>query len=343
MECFRNPFEIDFFKVRYSQFYLLSIQADKELRKKRIKPFPNERDKRDQGEDKKTGQLYKLDVRACVLVSDISLINNKGTDLNNNNLTKYFEKLLRYFALIREPGCIPPNDNELFMHLAYSMSLKSTCISRKVGAIVIGPKGYIYGAGWNDVSSGKVGCGLRQARDYKTDNCDFPKTSPEFKEMFDDYIDNLSDCEYICYKDVMSKLLIDKKLKSYKDLDEGKKEFLNTIKEKLSIKRLEYCRALHAEENALLQTAIVGGNSVDGGSIYTTTFPCELCAKKIYQTGIKTVYYTEPYPESISETVFLEDGNREIEIIPFEGVKSSCFYKLFKPVLDKKDYQLIQQ
>lgn len=328
VECFRNPFEVDYFKVRYSEFYLLSIQADEILRKQRVKYFSDNRDKRDQGKTKQVGDLFKLDVRSCVLNSDIALINNKSQ-------IDYLKKLLRYFALIREPGCISPTDQELNMHLAYSMSLMSTCISRKVGAVIIGPKGYILGAGWNDVNSGKIGCGLRNKRDYLKD--EFPITSNEFKDKFMQQLENFTDNQSICYKDIMSKLHLQKQLSKAK-IDSQKIDEINDI---VSIKRLEFCRALHAEENAILQIANVGGNSIAGSSIYTTTFPCELCAKKIYQTGIKTIYYTEPYPDSISEEVFLKDGYRKIEILPFEGVKSNCFYKLFKPVTDKKDYQII--
>ena len=130
IECFRNPYEIEFFRSRYSEFYLLSISADKSTREKRVGEYFNEsRDKRDEGKDKKVDELFKLDVRSCVLLSDIALINN------DDGKQEFYNKLLKFFALIRNPGCITPNDNELYMHIAYSHSLKSTCISRKVGAV----------------------------------------------------------------------------------------------------------------------------------------------------------------------------------------------------------------
>jgi hypothetical protein len=78
---------------------------------------------------------------------------------------------------------------------------------------------------------------------------------------------------------------------------------------------------------------------VRGGTIYTTYFPCELCAKKIYQTGLKEIIYTEPYPESVSQDVFLKDGIRKIGVTQFEGVKSHSYFRLFKAALDKKEAQ----
>lgn len=54
--------------------------------------------------------------------------------------------------------------------------------------------------------------------------------------------------------------------------------------------------ALHAEENAILYAA---KNKVDlqGAVLYVTLSPCLPCARMIYTTGIKTVYYLNSYAE----------------------------------------------
>ena len=57
-----------------------------------------------------------------------------------------------------------------------------------------------------------------------------------------------------------------------------------------------HTRALHAEENAFLQIAKYGGAKIQGGKLFTTASPCELCSKKAYQLGIKEIYYIDPYP-----------------------------------------------
>jgi deoxycytidylate deaminase len=121
--------------------------------------------------------------------------------------------------------------------------------------------------------------------------------------------------------------------------DEASSELSTIITSNFSPKRLEYCRALHAEENAILQTAILGGMGIKGGTIFSTTFPCELCAKKIYQAGLKKVVYTEPYPESISEDVFFKDGSHIVQLCQFEGVKSHSYYRLYKATVDRKEFQ----
>jgi deoxycytidylate deaminase len=110
----------------------------------------------------------------------------------------------------------------------------------------------------------------------------------------------------------------------------------------MGLKRLEYCRALHAEENALPQVARIGGIAVQRGTIYTTASPCELCTKKIYQTGIRSIIYTEVYPGYVSKA-FREDGVRAIRFVQFEGVKSPGYHRLFKPDYPLKETQRIRE
>ena len=53
----------------------------------------------------------------------------------------------------------------------------------------------------------------------------------------------------------------------------------------------EKCRAIHAEQNALLQAAKLG-LAVQGATMYVTDIPCEICAKMIQSAGIKRLVIT---------------------------------------------------
>jgi dCMP deaminase len=53
-------------------------------------------------------------------------------------------------------------------------------------------------------------------------------------------------------------------------------------------------RALHSEENAILQCALNGVSSM-GCSMYVTHSPCVRCCRVIIQSGIIAVYYSEKY------------------------------------------------
>ena len=77
----------------------------------------------------------------------------------------------------------------------------------------------------------------------------------------------------------------------------------------------ELCRALHAEQNALIQAARYGIN-VEGATLYVNTQPCVLCAKMIINAGIVEVVYQNPYPDELALSMLEESGMR---IRVFEG------------------------
>ncbi|MGZ3901582.1 MAG: deoxycytidylate deaminase [Bacteroidia bacterium] len=52
--------------------------------------------------------------------------------------------------------------------------------------------------------------------------------------------------------------------------------------------------ALHAEQNAILYAA-KNNVSMEGATLYVTLSPCIACARVIFTTGIKKVYYKNSY------------------------------------------------
>jgi dCMP deaminase len=58
--------------------------------------------------------------------------------------------------------------------------------------------------------------------------------------------------------------------------------------------RIDLVTTIHSEAN-LIATAAKQGVSLDGTSIYVTTFPCPGCARLIVKAGIKKVYYAQGY------------------------------------------------
>ncbi len=71
--------------------------------------------------------------------------------------------------------------------------------------------------------------------------------------------------------------------------------------------RHELCRGLHAEQNAIIQAAL-SGVSIKGGTLYTTHFPCVLCAKMLINAGIKRIVFSEGYPDLLSRELLTEAG-----------------------------------
>ena len=69
--------------------------------------------------------------------------------------------------------------------------------------------------------------------------------------------------------------------------------------------RHELCRGLHAEMNALLQAA---GHGVDirGCTLYTTDFPCVLCAKMLINVDVTRIVAIGDYHDPLAKEMLSE-------------------------------------
>ena len=80
--------------------------------------------------------------------------------------------------------------------------------------------------------------------------------------------------------------------------------------------RHELCRALHAEQNAIIQAAKIGV-STQGATMYVTLQPCVICAKMAINAGIKKIVYKGDYPDELSLNM-LNEAN--VELIKVGGI-----------------------
>ena len=71
---------------------------------------------------------------------------------------------------------------------------------------------------------------------------------------------------------------------------------------------------LHAEANAILKLARIGGTSIQDSTLYITLSPCKDCSKLILQSGIKKVIYKNEYKDT-SGIDFLKIAGIEIRIL----------------------------
>ena len=77
---------------------------------------------------------------------------------------------------------------------------------------------------------------------------------------------------------------------------------IGCLREKLGIpsgERHELCRALHAEQNAIIQAA-EHGTPLRDSILYLTNQPCIICAKMIINAGIKEVVIAGDYPDKMA-------------------------------------------
>ena len=107
---------------------------------------------------------------------------------------------------------------------------------------------------------------------------------------------------------------------------------------------LEFGRIVHAEMTCLMDAA-KRGLSVEGATLYCTTFPCHMCARHIIAAGINRVVFIEPYPKSMAQELYNDiisvDGNIEntskVSFEPFVGVSPNKYINMFKKGKRKHD------
>lgn len=344
----RNTAEIDALRA-WPQFYLVSVQASQELRKRRVLASGDrcandneflEADKRDAEEQKSYGQQ----VRKCNYLSDIIILNEGKISQHaplirqkyiDENIYKKYIMLIERLAKGEQPKESRARQHEALMTAAYVESKRSSCVKRKVGAIIASKDGDIISAGHNDVPDGTSPCiederygwcareVIQERIGEKLKFC--PNCGEEIKidaqcpaceEKILRFMKRCTKCkEAVDVKHICSKCKTD-----------VFGEFLTGENVERTGKLLDMCRSLHAEENSILNLSKTGVRPPEGSILYSTTFPCNLCANKIVGLGIKTVVYAEPYTMEEAKRIFEE---KNITLRRFEGVKSTAYFRFY--------------
>jgi|TARA_B100002003_G_C13842549_1_gene413419 dCMP deaminase len=76
--------------------------------------------------------------------------------------------------------------------------------------------------------------------------------------------------------------------------------------------RQEICRAIHAEQNVIIQASL-HGVSIEGATIYCTHTPCVLCAKMLVNARIERFVSFRKYSDDSFIEMF-EEAGIEIDI-----------------------------
>lgn len=325
IDAIRNANESNYLKDKFRPYYLFSVSVDEETRRKRLDNLDidekNSLDNVEYNSKLNLGEFfYHQNIAQCFEMADIHLVNE---EVSNNKFFFLTWQLVKYITLMIHPGLITPSAVERCMQLAYNAKYNSGCLSRQVGAVITDGDYAVKAVGWNEVPGGQLSCLLRNVSDYCKGN---------MKECYSRY--EYEDTEF---RDAIAH--INEQLKGtdthgrkfpycFKDVYNGYKNDKNQV----------YTRALHAEENAFLQISKYGGRGIRDGFLFCTASPCELCAKKAYQLGIKNIYYIDPYP-GISEKHILTFGQsrKNPTMILFYGAIGEAYIRLYKPVLAYKD------
>jgi dCMP deaminase len=91
------------------------------------------------------------------------------------------------------------------------------------------------------------------------------------------------------------------------------------LREKMGIpagERIEVCRGIHAEQNALVQAASFGVN-VSGATLYCTHEPCVTCAKMLINARVREFIVGEEYPDDFARDLLNQSGVK-VRFLPAE-------------------------
>lgn len=376
IDSIKNVFEATYLRQRYSSFYLFAISADEEIRKNRLLNNPQKRlTMRDiqfidwneyssegckiyqKGKNKKDGieyefykhitehgingeikndekklflhdavreyayenklqQFYLQDVAASIENADVFISNNHNDGIPKNIDLRW--EIVRNVCLIMFPGLVMPTPIERCMQIAFAAKCNSGCLSRQVGAVVTDKEYNILSIGWNDVPCGDISCSQKNLVDLckwedKTAYSKYELENREFRER-------ISKFNY--RNGNLSRLLRGLPLRyCFKDIHmEGKNPMRS--------------RSMHAEEKALATCS----NECEGGFLFTTSSPCEMCSKNAKNHKIKKIFYIELYP-GISESQYSTSGDPSnvAKHILFTGAIGRAYMQMYTPIMPQKD------
>ncbi len=315
----RNIGEVEFLREKYSQtqFWLVAVYADYEMRWERLKErYPDEKvfkrdDLRDSNEDEKFGQS----VQKCVYEADFVLKNDEKIQPNNKIIETLAAKFMGHILVMKGEDPRSPTIREVSMATAVSQSHASRCLKRKVGALILDENNIPLSVGYNDNPVMMESCfTLYNGQCYKDMIMEtkLEEMGPLFCPKCSKEHESLSK-PWICDGTVKT--------------GEDKKPCRYNFKLKFFPSRnMELCTAIHAEERAIRS---LRGRSAEGCTLYVNTFPCFQCSRYIKDADIKKVVYVEAYP--IKEAVdFLKKNDIIIEA--FEGFKPRVFNQVFKQI-----------
>ncbi len=254
---------------------------------------------------------------------------------------KLAAQIRRFIKILFGYPFITPTVVEYCMFAANAAALRSADLSRQVGAVIATDDGEFIAAGCNEVPKAGGGAFWEGNESSSSDNRDYKKefdTNAAFRD------DNIIE---------VFRILKENKLLSAECMELSSEELANKslssnnpfLKSSGIANVIEYGRIVHAEMSAITEAAR-RGLSVNGATIYCTTFPCHMCARHILSAGISKVIYVEPYPKSLTKALYgnsvqIDDGKsadqNAVLFEPFVGIAPRIYFSFFKKLKRKEE------
>jgi deoxycytidylate deaminase len=316
LDGIRNTGEIDYLRERFGgRFFLFAIDAPASerwdrIRKEQYEPYGLDYDTfvDDDRHDRDEEIIEGQQVERCVDLADV-FINNTEDRSPRQLVRSFVPKLEEYVGLLTGDRPRYPSSRELLMNMAYSAANSSKCIKRQVGAVIASRDGEIISVGYNENPDGILPC---------VDNPEFDRRCYR-DNVRDDHFRRLAAADVLCPK---CKTPVEAEAIPAWTCGVCRTNLANDFF--FPDRAMNWCTALHAEQRAIINAR---GEDLRDVVLYTTAFPCFLCAEKIIQAGIKHIVFTEAYPDPHSAALL--NQVKDITIEKFDGVRSGSFDRIF--------------
>ena len=341
----KRPEEFELLRSVYGEHYVqISLHAGEEQRIKRL----TDRIVGDHPEDPK-GAQWDIHARQLVAkdeseegepcgqrVQKVFPLSDAVIDANRSPEMEV--GISRFLRLLFGDQSVTPTKDEYGMELANTAALRSSDLSRQVGASIFNQHMEVQALGCNEVP--KAGGGTYWEGD-DPDGRDHARG-----------VDANELRKRAVLMDIFGRLHSAGALRDGLESPESRNALLfnredDLISDAQVMDSLEYGRAVHAEMNAITDAAR-GGHNVRGSVLYSNTFPCHNCAKHIVASGITEVVYIRPFTKSYTKELFEDSiridgkGSGGVAFRIFTGIVGPMYQRLFTKSRWKRDAEVVR-
>lgn len=334
---FKKPEEVMLLRTVYGkQFVLISVYAPEDFRTRKIEGL----------ERKSRGGVISDEEAHASAHSLVRQDANENSEDHGQNVRDAFplgdvfidatvkniceETIRRFVRALFGSNEVTPTRDEYGMYMAKSASLRSSDLSRQVGAAICRPTGEILTLGSNEVpkfggGTYWTGC-IEDGRDFSQG---YDANDDQKREVLSDLVARLKDGEYLAQS--LAETGSSEKIVQILLEDKGGR----SVSESRLMDIIEFGRIIHAEMSAISDAARLG-IAIQGATLICTTFPCHLCAKHIVASGISRVLFLQPYPKSYAANLHNDSISvgklvpSRVSFEPFIGISPYRYRDLFE-------------
>lgn len=299
LDSLRHPHEVALLRRVYQDAFCLvgvfchEVERERRLREDKYRDASADEIKkfmeRDENAPEANGQKVADTFHLADYFVDNTVVRFKkmGAAKEENKEWDVPDQLGRLVDILTHRRIVRPRPSETGMFHAYGSRMRSSCLSRQVGAALMDRSGSVIATGTNEVP--RAGGGVYGGMLAETATGELDAESDFRCFVHNGYCSNTREQNAII-RDLFSSIAELQAITMNDDL-------LKRVRKTRIGQLVEFSRAVHAEMDALL-TAARSGAKTEDTRLFVTTFPCHNCARHVVSAGVVEVQYIEPYLKS---------------------------------------------